>query len=170
MSTNNIDKQTFTYFPKLPPGIRAMVWREFLRCESRSRFIWANRWAPHLMPEAHLVSPLLKVTIESRVAALKFYTTKLDVYEIYLMGTKLPLYSVPTRLSYFPKGYLYLCVPEDRFKDKSDNPYRPMLIMRPELHLKRTFAKSEPEVGFLGLLTGEVFDEDPPFRELVTSV
>lgn len=103
--------EVFTSFAKLPPEIRTMVWNEFLLDESQGRQISAHQSEPCLSPKIELISPLLKLNQESRATALKFYNTKLTVYNIYhLIETT---YFFP-KISFIPKGHLYINTKEDR--------------------------------------------------------
>lgn len=68
----------FHKFGDFPSELRLEIWRLYLEDEAQSRqvVIWDGR----VMPFRHLSSPLLKVNIETRTVALRFYPVKVNMY------------------------------------------------------------------------------------------
>ncbi|KAK7984185.1 hypothetical protein PG990_012903 [Apiospora arundinis] len=160
-------EQVFAYFSKLPPEIRAMVWYEFLENESKSRYIAAHSEVPHLLPEIHLVSPLLNVTAESRAVALNFYNTKLIVFDVYLKWDNTCGGIDDDTFSFFPKGHLYVNMLKDHFSSDWATRAATMNLHPADLHFMSRFTERDaPEVHPLGPLTEKVPDEYLPLVEL----
>lgn len=80
---------TLHKFGNFPPELRLKVWHIFLEDEARSRRVLL--WDGRVMPFAHLASPLLRVNVETRETALKFYSTKVDIYSLPDTGEFFPL-------------------------------------------------------------------------------
>lgn len=80
---------TLHKFGDFPLELRIEVWHIFLEDEARSRRVVV--WDGRVMPFAHLASPLLRVNVETRARALKFYSTKVDIYSLPDTGGFFPL-------------------------------------------------------------------------------
>lgn len=63
---------------EFPSEIRLEIWDLFLDDEARGRRVVV--WDGRVMPFAHLASPLLSVSVETRECALVFYLTKVNIY------------------------------------------------------------------------------------------
>lgn len=86
---------TFPRFDRLPPELRFKIWHEFLRNEAASRIVLVHGLVPknplqleedeltvpelRIMPLKRLISPLMMVSRESRVEALRHYQTRVDI-------------------------------------------------------------------------------------------
>ncbi|KAK8043629.1 hypothetical protein PG993_006059 [Apiospora rasikravindrae] len=157
-------KKVFTYFPKLPPEIRAMVWQQFLQREIDYRLILMHDTESCLLPRNYLISPLLSVNVEGRAEALKLYSTKLTVYDMYFKE----ICPITTKgyLSFSPKGHLYINLDKDileRMFNGGDN----ALHFRPRRwHFQEKFAVNDRNAHYLGSLAEKLTDEYMPADQL----
>lgn len=86
MATTTLHK-----FRNFPAEVRLEIWRLFLEDEARGRRVVV--WDGRVMPFAHLASPLLRVSPETRPLALERYPTKLDIYSLPKPGEFFPFES-----------------------------------------------------------------------------
>lgn len=72
----------FRPFPRLPLELRALIWKEALREEVKTRRVIVDPTCFRVLPRRDLVSTFLSVSRESRREAKAFYNTKVDVYRL----------------------------------------------------------------------------------------
>ncbi|KAK8061490.1 hypothetical protein PG994_007856 [Apiospora phragmitis] len=152
-------KKVLTHCPRLPPEIWATIFDMFLEDEGNEREFVIHDDKPCLLPDIRLVSPLLSLNTQSRDAALKHYSTKLTVYDIYQEGEV---------FSFFPMGHLYVNLKKMgdgviRLIDRVDH----VLHIDPDhMHFQQTFTDGYHYCAFLGSLTERLPDGLLPIEGL----
>ncbi|KAH9883943.1 hypothetical protein F4778DRAFT_764622 [Xylariomycetidae sp. FL2044] len=85
-TTTTIMSSTFPQFPRLPPELRHMIWEEYLLDDSQrggQRLVVEQTQLGAVLPTPSLVSPLLRVSYESRSRALAFFKLVLPVRRVH---------------------------------------------------------------------------------------
>ncbi|KAK8075358.1 hypothetical protein PG997_010021 [Apiospora hydei] len=98
----------FAGFPKLPCELRLIIWNLALEGENSNRLVFIHRPTMRPVPMRSLVSPLLSVNTESREAARKYYTLRLEVVRLPAMESQDSFVDYPPSRPYQP-GAIRLC-------------------------------------------------------------